>query len=71
MSQNRQTAKDRLEAHNDYVVNQKAEEEIRVIMEHLAAQDQALAQIHQMLLALQPDHRAEPASQAGTDSQQE
>jgi uncharacterized membrane protein len=28
MSQNRQAAKDRLEAHNDFVINQKAEEEI-------------------------------------------
>lgn len=70
MSQNRQAAKDRLEAHNDYLVNQKAEEEIRAILEHLAAQDQALAQIHQMLLTLQSDHPAETASQDGTDSQQ-
>jgi uncharacterized membrane protein len=53
MSQNRQAAKDRLEAHNDYQVNQKAEEEVRAILEHLAAQDQALAQIHQILLTLQ------------------
>lgn len=54
MSQNRQAAKDRLEAHHDFVINQKAEEEIRVIMEHLEAQDQAIVQIHQLLLALQP-----------------
>lgn len=52
MSQNRQAARDRLEAHNDYLVNQKAEEEIRAILDHLAAQDQALAIIHQMLLEL-------------------
>ena len=35
MSQNRQAAKDRLEAHHDFIINQKAEEEIRVIMENL------------------------------------
>jgi uncharacterized membrane protein len=53
MSQNRQAVRDRLEAHNDYLVNQKAEEEVRAILDHLAAQDQALAQMHQLLLALQ------------------
>jgi uncharacterized membrane protein len=53
MSQNRQAARDRLEAHNDYLINQKAEEEVRAILNHLAAQDQALAQMHQMLLDLQ------------------
>ena len=64
MSQNRQATKDRLEAHNDYLVNQKAEEEIRAILDHLAAQDQALAQMHQVLVELQtqasqgPEHRS-------------
>lgn len=53
MSQNRQAAKDRLEAHHDFLINQKAEEEIRVIMEHLEAQNRAIAEIHQILLALQ------------------
>ena len=53
MSQNRQAMRDRLEAHNDYQVNQKAEEEVRAILDHLAAQDQALAQMHQLLLDLQ------------------
>lgn len=60
MSQNRQAAKDRLESHNDYLVNQKAEEEVRAILDHLAAQDQALAQMHQVLLELQA--RSEVAS---------
>ncbi len=46
MSQNRQSLKDRLDAHNDFQVNQKAEEEIRAIMDHLAAQDIALKEIH-------------------------
>jgi len=37
MSQNRQAVRDRLEAHNDYQVNQKTEEEARSILDHLAA----------------------------------
>lgn len=53
MSQNRQAMRDRLEAHNDYLINQKAEEEVRAILNHLVAQDQALAQMHQLLLAQQ------------------
>jgi uncharacterized membrane protein len=53
MSQNRQARRDRLEAHNDYLVNQKAEEEVRAILDHLAAEDQALAQMHDLLVALQ------------------
>ena len=53
MSQNRQAAKDRLEAHNDYLINLKAEEEIKAILDHLLAQDQALADMHRMLLELQ------------------
>jgi uncharacterized membrane protein len=53
MSQNRQAARDRLEAHHDYLINQKAEEEIRAILDHLAAQDQALVQIYQFLAGLQ------------------
>lgn len=53
MSQNRQAAKDRVEAHNDFLINQKAEEEIRTILEHLDAQNRALTEIHQQLLVLQ------------------
>jgi uncharacterized membrane protein len=49
MSQNRQAERDRLDAHNDFLINQKAEEEIRAILDHLAAQDQALAVIHEHL----------------------
>ncbi|MBV9774145.1 MAG: DUF1003 domain-containing protein [Gemmatimonadetes bacterium] len=55
MSQNRQAARDRLEAHNDYLVNQKAEEEIRAILEHLAAQDRALEHIHSLLRQVIPE----------------
>jgi uncharacterized membrane protein len=50
MSQNRQAAKDRLEAHNDYQINQLAEEEIRAILNHLAAQDLALQEIRKFLI---------------------
>lgn len=39
MSQNRQAEKDRLMAEQDYQINKKAEEEIKVIMEHLVHQD--------------------------------
>lgn len=52
MSQNRQAMKDRIEAHNDFLVNQKAEGEIRAVLEHLAAQDQALILLHEEVKAL-------------------
>jgi uncharacterized membrane protein len=49
MSQNRQSEKDRLMAQNDYEVNQKAEKEICVIMDHLTHQDQLLLEAIQRL----------------------
>ena len=49
MSQNRQAARDRIEARNDYEINQKAEIEIRTIMESLDAQNIAIAELHSML----------------------
>jgi uncharacterized membrane protein len=49
MSQNRLAVRDRIEAHQDFLVNQKAEEEIRAILDHLAAQDNALGVIHGIL----------------------
>jgi uncharacterized membrane protein len=58
MSQNRQTLKDRLESHNDFQVNQKAEEEIRAILDHLAAQDVAMQEIHRKIEEL---HSAQSA----------
>ncbi|GIK43276.1 MAG: membrane protein [Chloroflexota bacterium] len=64
MSQNRQAARDRLEAHNDYLINQKAEEEIRAILNHLAAQDQALGVIHQMLLEVKVRNDQTPPGSA-------
>ena len=37
----------------DFEINQKAEEEVRAILEHLASQDKALKTIHQQILDLQ------------------
>jgi uncharacterized membrane protein len=45
MSQNRQAAKDRLMAEQDYVVNLKAEEEVKAIMVHLEQQDEVMLDI--------------------------
>ena len=42
MSQNRQAAKDRLMAEQDYVVNVKAEEEVKALMAHLEQQDEVM-----------------------------
>ena len=55
MSQNRQSAKDRLEARGDYECNLKAEEEIRVIMEHLAHQDEMLRELLELTKATRKD----------------
>ncbi len=49
MSQNRQASKDRLEAHQDFQVNQKAEEEVRIILEHLEAQSMAFREVLERL----------------------
>lgn len=45
MSQNRVAAKDRLMAEQDYLVNTKAEEELKAIMLHLEQQDEAMIDI--------------------------
>lgn len=45
MSQNRQAEKDRLAAEQDYQVNKKAEEEIKVLMDHLVHQDDMMAEL--------------------------
>lgn len=58
MSQNRQADRDRLEAHNDYLINQKAEEEVRVILDHLAAQNEALLTIHETIAKLAEEIRS-------------
>jgi uncharacterized membrane protein len=51
MSQNRLAARDRLEAHNDYEINRKAEEEVRAVLDHLSAQDEALTRIVEAVAA--------------------
>jgi uncharacterized membrane protein len=48
MSQNRQAERDRLEAHNDYIINQKAEKEIRDVMDHLETNTEILMKIYQI-----------------------
>lgn len=53
MSQNRQAERDRLEAHNDYLINKKAEEEVHVILEHNSAQNEALLTLHKEILKMQ------------------
>ncbi|WP_378952937.1 DUF1003 domain-containing protein [Pelosinus sp. sgz500959] len=55
MSQNRQNEKDRLAAEHDYQINKKAEEEIKVIMEHLVHQDMIMSTIISRLEFLQQD----------------
>jgi uncharacterized membrane protein len=65
MSQNRQAAKDRIESHNDFEINQKTEEEVRAILEHLAAQDRALGELHAMVLDLQARFGKMPPDEAG------
>jgi uncharacterized membrane protein len=45
MSQNRQAAKDRLMAEQDYEVNLKAEDELKSIMTHLEQQDEVMLDI--------------------------
>jgi uncharacterized membrane protein len=42
MSQNRQAAKDRIAAENDYEVNRVSERELEVVLEHLAHQDELI-----------------------------
>jgi uncharacterized membrane protein len=49
ISQNRQNRRDRLAADVDYQVNAKAEEEIRVVLEHLEAQSQAIVEVRDTL----------------------
>ena len=53
ISENRQAERDRIQARADFEVNQKAEEEVRAILEHLACQDNALLAIHEQLQEIQ------------------
>jgi uncharacterized membrane protein len=52
MSQNRVAAMDRLRAQNDYEIDMKAEEEIRVVLEHLEAQSHMLWELQRELREL-------------------
>jgi uncharacterized membrane protein len=49
MSQNRQ---DRLKAHNDYLMNLRAEQESKAALDNFAAQNKALEEIYREILAL-------------------
>jgi uncharacterized membrane protein len=49
MSQNRQAAKDRLMAEQDYLVNTKAEEELKSVMQHLETQDDMMLDLLRQL----------------------
>lgn len=53
MSQNRQVEKDRLMADQDYQINKKAEEEIKVVMEHLVHQDAIMQELLTRLDAME------------------
>jgi uncharacterized membrane protein len=53
MSQNRQAEKDRIMAQQDYEINTKAEEEIKVLMDHLETQHEMMIQILEHLRAAQ------------------
>ena len=55
MSQNRQSEKDRLMAEHDFQINVTAEEEIKVIMEHLVHQDDLILEV---LARLEKLHQA-------------
>ena len=52
MSQNRQNEKDRMMAQSDYQCNQTAEEEIRLLMEHLKHQDKIMASMMKIIEGL-------------------
>ncbi len=57
MSQNRQSQKDRVVAHYNFLIDERAEEEIRVMLEHLHAQNVALGQVHHLLVKLSQENR--------------
>ncbi len=59
MSQNRLAEKDRIDAHNDYLINIKAETEVRAILEHLHAQDEALIKIIDLIASNDKDGKVQ------------
>ena len=62
MSQNRQAARDRIEAQRDYEIDEKAETEIRAVLDHLVAQDRALEEIHRILMSGREAQRPAPGA---------
>ena len=58
MSQNRQASRDRIAAQHDFEINEKTEAEVRAVLDHLAAQDSALKEIHRLLLEGRPTVQA-------------
>lgn len=62
ISENRQNERDRLASRNEFDINQKTEEEVRAILEHLTCQDRALIRIHEQLKALEVGGQAERRS---------
>jgi uncharacterized membrane protein len=53
MSQNRQAARDRIESHNDYQINLKAESEVRQIMQLLEENGQRMQEIQTAISQIQ------------------
>ena len=49
ISQNLQERRDRVESRQHCLINEKAEEEARIILDHLAAQNRALAAIYEAI----------------------
>ena len=55
ISQSREEKRDRIESRQHCLINEKAEEEARVSLDHLTALDKALSAIYNMLQELQID----------------
>ena len=53
ISQNREDMRDKIESRQHCLINEKAEEEARVILDHLSAQNRALAAIYTTLQELE------------------
>lgn len=61
MSQNREARHDRMAAQNDYEMNRKAEEEIRVLMDHLVHQDRLIEDLARAVRSLLEEREARAA----------
>lgn len=58
MSQNRQERRDRMQAHNDYQINLKAEREVAHMMGHLDRQDKMLKEVLARLEVMAPEPKS-------------